>query len=217
MSFENDLEKIIGNIWFVKNNFQSIISNAILMNRAKSIREIIKLMSCYDRQNTVFADKVVLDNYLGSMQRYITGYDLPSIHLSSKSLEMAFLLKVSNLQKGEKCGFLGDLCKIVLKRKLIIQNEDAIWRVVHRRNMSMHDAILEQAVIWISTEWIEQKLETVPKEYHKWTKRMLEPLMAIQREKLKQFDTLPDFRWYVRDTSFESTKKLIVVFFRRYN
>lgn len=211
MPLEKDLEKIIGNVWFVRNNFKYIVQNELLLRRAKLIQDVLELMAKYNPEKDDFADRLVLDNFLGSIQHYLTGYDLCSIHLSSKSLEVAFLFKIGSLCKGERGDSFGDLCNISIRRGLIKQKEavDLAWNVVNRRNMTMHDAILEQAVLWIYEEWIDEKLEQLPSKYRRLTETMLKPVVFELQNRLKLFSSLPDLRWYVVDRSFESTRKLI--------
>lgn len=217
LSLKENLKRIIGEVWYIKDNFESIIKNKILMKRAESIQDIIRVMANYHPEKAEFADRLVLNNYIGSIQRYLTGYDLASIHLSSKSLEIAFLLKIGTPRKGERCWSLGDLCTTIIERGLITQREtiESAWHVVNRRNMTMHDAILEQAILWVYTDWLKQKQEEIPKEYHNLIKIMIKPLMSKIQKRVKEFDSLPNLRWYVSDKSFESTKNLIIDFLEK--
>ncbi len=214
LSLKEDLKKVIGNIWYVRDDFGKIVENRFLLRRAKLIQNIVALMSDYNPRTDDFADRMILDNYMGSIQHYVTGYDLSSIHLSSKSLEVAFLFKICSPNISERINSLGDLCSISIRRGLIRQKEtvNQAWNVVNRRNMTMHDAILEQAILSVSEEYIETKLSTMTHLYRRAAETLLKPLLSILRKRLLQFDSLPDLRWYVMDKSFESTKKLITDF-----
>jgi len=214
LPLEEDLEKIIGKIWFVKNNFESIVKHELVMKRAESVKDVVTLMAHYDPKKVKFDHRLILDNFTGGLQHYLTGYDLYSIHLSSRSLEVACLFKVVSPVKGERYSSFGDLCKIVTKRGLVKQKGtvDAAWNVINRRNMTVHDALLEQAVLWVYDDWLKDKLKELPREYRPLFSSALNPLMIQVRNKLKQFDSLPDLRWYIRTEPFETTKKLIVDF-----
>jgi hypothetical protein len=214
LSLGEDLQKIIGNIWYIRDNFRKIVQNKLLLSRAKLIQDVVALMSDYDPKKDDFADRLVLDNYMGSIQNYLTGYDLSSLHLSSKSLEVAFLFKIRSPNIDERANSFGDLCNISIHRGLIKQEEivTQAWNVVYRRNMTMHDAILEQALLSVSEEWIQTKLSTMPSLYRRATETVLKPLLSTLRRRLLLFDSIPDLRWYVTDKSFESTKKLIIDF-----
>jgi hypothetical protein len=120
---EKDLEKIIGRIWFVRNDFKSVVQNTVLARRAKLVQDVVRLMADYNPEKDDFADRLVLDNYVGSIQNYLTGYDLGSIHLSSKSLGVAFLFKIGSPRRGERWNSFGDLCNISICRGLIKQRE----------------------------------------------------------------------------------------------
>jgi len=214
LSLQKDLKKIIGKVWFVRNDFKYVVQNEFLLRRAKLIQDVVELMADYNPEKDDFADRLVLDNYLGSIQHYLTGYDLSSIHLSSKSLEVAFLFKIGSPCKGERWGSFGDLCNISISRGLIKQKEAiaVAWNVVNRRNMTMHDAILEQTLLWISEEWVQGQLGKMPSKYRSLAETILKPLMSELQNRLRLFNSLPDLRWYVMDRSFESTKKLIIDF-----
>ena len=209
MSLEKDIEKIIGNIWFVRNNFRNIVQNKFLLRRAKLINDVISLIADYIPEKDDFADRLVLDNFLGSIQLYLTGNDLCSIHLSSKSLEVAFLFKIGGLREGERGTSFGSLCRVLINRGLIKEKKtiDLAWNVVNRRNMTMHDAIIEQAAFWVYKEWINEKLEQVASPYRHMAKTILKPFLSKLQNRLKLFNSLPDLKWYVVDRSFEPTRK----------
>lgn len=80
------MKKILGRIWYFKDNYELFSKNPVLTRRAKLIQNIIELMADYNPKKVTFADRLVLDNYSGSIQHYLTGYDLSSIHLFFKSL-----------------------------------------------------------------------------------------------------------------------------------
>ena len=214
---ENDLKKIIGNLWYVRDDFRKIVQNKLLLRRASLIQDIVGIVSEYNPQKDDFPDRLILDNYVGSIQHYLTGYDLSSIHLSSKSLEVAFLFKIRSPNVNEKIGSFGDLCSISIRRGLIKQRETVgqAWNVVNRRNMTMHDAILEQALLSVSEEWIQAKLSTMSYIHRRVAENMLKPLLSMLRRRLLMFDSIPDLGWYVMDKSFESTKNLMVDFLER--
>lgn len=214
MSLEDDLQKIIGNIWYVRDDFRKVVQNKLLMSRANLIQDIVALMADYDPNKDDFADRLVLDNFMGSIQHYLTGYDLSSLHLSSKSLEVAFLFKIASPNIDERANSFGDLCNISISRGLVKQKETVAlaWNVVNRRNMTMHDAILEEAVLWIYEEWVKGKLEEMPPKYRSLAETMVKPLMAEVQKRLELFNSLPDLSWYVIDRTFQSTKKLIIDF-----
>jgi hypothetical protein len=216
MSSEKNLKRLIESIRIFKNNYEPFSKDPYFMRRAKLVQTAVDLMSDYSPKKVPFANRLVLDNFSGSLQHYLTGYDLSSIHLSSKALEVAFLFKIGSPLGDERHRSFGDLCAIAISesRGLIKEkaNMNLAETVVNRRNFTMHDAISEQAILWFSREWVQKKISDLPKELSSLYAVALKPYLIILERRLKLFDSLPDLRWYVNNRSLEATKKLIADF-----
>lgn len=212
---EKDLEfyisKVIGNVWFVKDNLEYVLQHRLVRNRAQSIFEILKLLYGYSPRRKSFSQRLVLDNYLGAVQRYLTGYDLLSIHLSSKAMEVAFLFKIGSIDEEEKRKFryrsVNGLRRILVTRDLLKGHlaDEIIPRIITRRNMCVHDAILEQVMVRAQTEWLEGKLTQLPQP----ARLLMQRIIASKFRLLKK---LPDLSWYVTKRSLKGTKTLIFNF-----
>lgn len=217
MSLVDNLKKAIGDIWYVRDHFDVISKHKGVLERARSVEEILETMAKYDPRKKKFSEQVILDNYMGSLQHFLTGYDLSSIHLSSKSMEVAILVNISSPTQEEKKRrqhktFKG-LRLIAIDRKLIKNQKsiEASQRVIDRRNMFVHDAILKQAVEIEQEKWLNDQLEKLPKKM----KNTLKPILLFPiRNKLKRWKSLPDLSWYVRSSSYSATRKMIRDFFK---
>jgi hypothetical protein len=69
LSLEEDLQKIIGNIWYVRDDFGKIVQNRLLLRRAKLIQDVVALMSDHDPKEDDFADRLILDNSWGAFRK----------------------------------------------------------------------------------------------------------------------------------------------------
>lgn len=211
---ESKLKKIIGPIWYVKGNFDQIIKNSLIMERANSVEVIVRFMADYNPKKMSFEDRLVFDNFMGSLQNFLTGYELQSIHLSSKAMEVAFLMKIKEPTEKEKSKLKGRvrsfeaLRTIVLDRGLIKTEEavNASRRVIDRRNMAVHDAILKQAIEIEQIKWVERITERIPEEIRKLLTTMV---LSEYRKRAKDWENLPNFSWYVTKKSDEVTRRLV--------
>lgn len=214
-TLEKDLDdfisRVIGNVWFVKDNLEYVLQHEGVRNRARSIISILKVLHRYKPRRVPFSQRLILDNYLGAVQRYLTGYDLLSVHLSSKAMEVAFLFKVEALSEEEKKRFryrsLDGLRRILVSRGLLkdILANEIVPRIITRRNMCVHDAILEQVMARVETEWLQRKLSQLPKP----VKSLMQRVIA---SKFRFLNSLPDLSWYVTKRSLNASRKLIFDF-----
>lgn len=205
------ISRVIGNVWFVKDNLEYFLQHEGVRNRARSIISVLKVLHQYKPQKAPFNQRLILDNYLGAAQRYLTGYDLLSVHLSSKAMEVAFLFKVDALSEKEKKRFryrsLDGLRRILISRGNLkgIVADEIVPRIITRRNMCVHDAILEQVMVRAETEWLQRRLSQLP-----------EPAMSLMQRiiasKFRFLNSLPDLSWYVTKRSLNASKKLIFDF-----
>jgi hypothetical protein len=211
---ENSLKKILGKIWFLRDNYELYSKNPALPRRAQQIQNIVELMAKYNPMKVTFADRLFLDNYLGSIQYYLTGYDLGSIHLSSKALEVALLFKIKKPKESEKAHSFFNLVTIAISRGLIEKGEikNAAKNIVNRRNFTMHDAIAEQAILWVSKNWIQKKIAEMSTGQRAIATILLKPYLLILEKRLKLYESLPNLKWYVSDKSFKAMRDLIVDF-----
>ena len=219
MTLEGELKQIIGDIWYVRDRFDVISKHKGVLDRARSVEEIVSIVAKYDSGKKKFTERLVLDNYLGSLQHFLTGYDLSSIHLSSKAMEVAFLMNIKTPTQEEvkkrkgKTKTFEALRSIAIDRELLktVEGIGASRRVIDRRNMAVHDAILKQAVEIEQERWIERIQNRIPENYRKF----LVPIFFSKvRERAGQWKTLPDFSWYVTRKSYRVTRKLLRDFFR---
>lgn len=129
-------------------------------------------------------------------------------------MEVALLFKINQPQGDEKHRSFFDLLTTAKSRGLIKQKETiaSAQKVVSRRNFTMHDAISEQVIFWVSKNWVQQKLSEIPKNQRAVAKVMLKPYLFTLEKRIKLFDSLPDLKWYVSMKSFEATRNLIVDF-----
>ena len=218
MALEDNLKKIVGDIWYVRDRFDVIGKHKGVQERARSVEEIVSIVAGCNPEKKKFTERLVLDNYLGSLQHFLTGYDLSSIHLSSKAMEVAFLINIKTPTQEEvkkrkgRIKTFEALRSIAIERKLIKTQEgiDASRRVIDRRNMAVHDAILKQAVEIEQERWLERMRNRIPEKYRK----ILVPILFSKvRDQAKQWKSLPDFSWYVTRKSFHVTRKLLQDFF----
>lgn len=72
--------------------------------------------------------------------------------------------------------------------------------------MSVHDAILEQALLRVEIEWLQGKLNQLQKTGRIFFQRII-------NYKLKSLNALPDLSWYVTNRSLKDSKKLLFEFF----
>lgn len=218
LTLENELKRIIGDIWYVKERFDTISKHKGVLNRARSVEEIIGIVARCEAGKKKFAEKLVLDNYLGSLQHFLTGYDLSSIHLSSKAMEVAFLMNIKTPTQEEVKNLKGQiktfeaLRSIAIDRELVKTQEgiNASRRVIDRRNMAVHDAILKQAVEIEQERWIERIQRRIPENIRKFLVPIIFPKV---RQSESQWKTLPNFDWYVTQKSYKVTRKLLQDFF----
>lgn len=218
LSLEPELKKIIGPIWYIRGNFDVIIKNKLIIDRAESVECIVKLMANYNPKKKSFEDRLVLDNFMGSLQNYLTGSELQSIHLSSKAMEVAFLMKIETPTLEEITNLKGRvrsfeaLRDIALNRRLIKTQEgsNASRRVIDRRNMAVHDAILKQAIQIEQAKWVERIQERIPKQFRTILVTMF---FSEYQKRVKDWESLPDFSWYVTKKSDDVTRKLLQEFF----
>jgi len=85
-------------------------------------------------------------------------------------------------------------------------------RVIDRRNMFVHDAILKQSVEIEQIKWLSNVLGEIPEEIRDSVTESLFKRFQIG-ERLKRWESLPDLSWYVRDRSRERTRNLLRDFF----
>jgi hypothetical protein len=218
LTLESNLKRIIGDIWYVRDNFDAISRHKGVLERARSVEEITSIVVRSDYAKKTFCEKLVFDNYLGSLQHFLTGYDLFSMHLSSKAMEVAFLMKIETPTPEESKNLKGRvktfeaLRSIAIDRGLVKTQEGihASRRVIDRRNMAVHDAILKQAVEIEQEKWMERIQRRLPED----TRKFLVPILfAKVRQKEMQWKTLPDFGWYVTEKSYSVTRRLLQDFF----
>lgn len=220
LTLEKDLEQIIGDIWYVRDRFDVISKHKGILERARSVEEMVNTFTRYDPEKKKFTDRLVLDNYLGSLQHFLTGYDLSSIHLSSKAMEVAFLMNIKTPTQAEvkkrkgRIKTFEALRSIAIDRELVKTREgiNASRRVIDRRNMAVHDAILKQTVEIEQERWLERMQNRIPERYN--IRKFLAPILFKKaRDRAEQWRSLPDFSWYVTRKSYQVTRRLLQDFF----
>jgi len=215
----DELKQIIGPIWYVRDRFDIISKNKLIVDRANSVESIVKTMAKYNPRKNNFKDRLVLDNFMGSLQNFLTGYELQSIHLSSKAMEVAFLMSIQTPTQEENSKLKGriksfeSLRSIVIDRGLIKTQEgyNASRRVIDRRNMAVHDAILKQAIEIEQAKWVERIQNKIPKNLRKI---LVTLVFSEYQKRIKDWENLPDLGWYVTKKSDKVTRNLLQEFFR---
>lgn len=219
MILENELKKIIGSVWYLRDRFDIVTKNKRILDRTKSVEGIVRIMSKYDPRKKDFTDRLVIDNFMGSLQNFLTGYDLQSIHLSSKAMEVAFLMNIEAPTREEKSRLGGKIRSFEALRRIVIDRgliktpdgRKASRRVIDRRNMAVHDAILKQAIEIEQARWVERIQNRIPKNFRKI---LVAIVFSEYRKRLKEWKNLPDFSWYVTKKSDIVTRELLQDFFK---
>lgn len=63
-----ELEQIIGKIWYIRDRFDVISKHKGVLDRAESVEGIVSIVAKYDPGKKKFTERLVLDNYLGALQ-----------------------------------------------------------------------------------------------------------------------------------------------------
>lgn len=220
MSLKDDMKKVIGNIWYLRDHFGVISKHKGLVGRARSVEEILVVMAKYEPKEKTFSEQLVLDNYLGSLQHFLTGYDTSSIHLSSMSMEVALVFGIceptnEERRKGRHKTFSG-LRRIAIQRNLVKSQKSikASQRVIDRRNMFVHDAILKQAIEIEQEKWLNDSLDRLPKRLRESFETVL---LLPAKGRFEKWKSLPDLSWYLRSRSYNATRRMIREFFEILN
>jgi len=203
MAIEQEILEIIKPIWYSKKNLNELIENKDILLRGKKIQEPLHKMYSYKSKKQFNIKGMILDNYFGSLQHYLIGFELSSIHLSSKAMEMAILYKIANNPSLERKKSYSGIVGEVVKKGLLTSTNAIIssQNVVDRRNFFVHDAIFQQALHKTTFNWFKTQLD--PNTFD------------IYRRIFRQFDdlsALPDLDWYVTENSLQSSQRLIITY-----
>ena len=211
MTLEKQIMKFLGLRWYVKKNPNTFLNNKDIMRRADGIKEVLVKLGEYKPKGEMRIRPLILDNLFGSVQHFLLGYDISSIHHSSKSVKIAILYKIGVLTDEEKRrrsrrSFRG-IIEIVRERGDLTSSIAiaAVERVYNRRNLFTHDAILQQTITKVEQEWLRKKLEDA-------NPKLIEATLRVFKKKFDDFHTLPDLSWYVTPRSLESSVTLIETF-----
>jgi len=210
MNLESQIMKVIGKRWYVKKNSEIFLKNKDILRRGECIKEPLARLSTYKPRKEMRAKPLILDNLFGAAQHFLLGYDISSIHHSSKSVEIGILYKIGVPTVDERNNYneksFWGIKEIVKNRGDLFSNEtvEAVERVYNRRNLFTHDAILQQTLVKVEEDWFREKLEDKPK--------LLEVIMRVFGKKFDDLHTLPDLSWYVSERSLNSSVEYIVNF-----
>lgn len=211
MNLEKQIMKVIGRRWYVKKNPQTFLKNKDILRRGECIKEVLAKLSTYEPKNEMKVKPLILDNLFGAAQHFLLGYDVSSIHHSSKSVEIGILYKIGIPNNEEReahneKSFWG-IIEIVKKRGNLVSRTaiEAAERVYYRRNLFTHDAILQQTIAKVEEDWFRKKLQDVNPQF-------LRVIMRMFKKKFDDLHSLPDLSWYVHERSLDLSVKLIVEF-----
>lgn len=211
MNLENQIMKVIGRRWYVKKSPKVFLKNKDILRRGECIKEVLLRLSKYKPKYEMKIKPLILDNLFGAAQHFLLGYDISSIHHSSKSMEIGILYKIGAPNDEERLSYneksFWGIIEIVKKRGDLISRAsiEAAERVHNRRNLFTHDAILQQTVAKVEEDWLRKKLQDVDPRLFDMTKRVF-------KKKFDDFHTLPDLSWYVHKRSLKLSVRLIVEF-----
>ncbi len=76
--------------------------------------------------------------------------------------------------------------------------------------MAVHDAILKQAIEIEQSRWLKRMLSRLPAK----SRKLFAQIIFLRlRDRVKQWESLPDFSWYVTRRSHHVTRELLEDFF----
>jgi hypothetical protein len=210
VNLENRVMNIIGRRWYVKKNPNIFLKNKDILRRGECIKNTLTKLSTYKPRKVMRVKPLILDNLFGAAQHFLLGYDISSIHHSSKSMEIGILYKIIGPTEEERRTYseksFWGIIKIAKERGDLTSSSAtaAAERVYSRRNLFTHDAVLQQTITKVEEDWFRQKLQDVNPKLLEVTKRVF--------KKFDDFHSLPDLSWYVTQRSLNSSVKLIVDF-----
>jgi len=102
MNLEKSIMKMIGRRWYVNRNPKTFLQNKDILRRGESIKDALAELSAYKPKKEMRVKPLILDNLFGAVQHFLLGYDISSIHHSSKSMEIGFLYKIGAPTQEEK-------------------------------------------------------------------------------------------------------------------
>lgn len=148
MSLEKEILTILTPIWYSKNNLDELIKKKDVFLRGEKIKEPLQQMFSYQSKKEFTINGFILDNFMGALQHYLIGFDLYSVPLSSKAMEVAILYKTADDPSLERNrGFFDIVNALIISG--VLRSEEAVRAskvVVDRRNFLVHDAIFQQAL-----------------------------------------------------------------------